>query len=104
MEAHSTLIKPNWEHSKVLNFYTAWEINTSPQENTAQVTYRMAQGSLDDWNQSRKQMRFRKDREEEHTTWAGLAGVTSTDQRQEQIKATERLGRNRWSGPGPGRK
>ena len=64
----------------------------------------MAQGSLDDCNQSRKQMRFLKVREKEHIIWAGFAGVTSTDQRQQQIKATDRLGRNRWSGPGPGRK
>ena len=49
-------------------------------------------------------MRFLKVCEEEHITWAGLAGVTSRDQRQKQIKATEMLGRNRWSGPGPGRK
>lgn len=47
------------------------------------------------WNHSEKQMRFLKFREEEHITWAGFAGVTSTDQRQEQIKATEMLGRTR---------
>lgn len=49
-------------------------------------------------------MRFLEVRKEEHITWAGLAGVTSTDQRQEQIKAAEMQGRNRWTGPGPGRK
>lgn len=49
-------------------------------------------------------MRFLKVRKEEHITWAGLAGVTSTDQRQEQIKAAEMRGRNRWTGPGPGQK
>lgn len=49
-------------------------------------------------------MSFLKVREEEHITWAGLAGVASTDQRREQIKATEILERNRWTGPGPGRK
>lgn len=31
-------------------------------------------------------MRFLKFREEEHITWAGLAGVTSTDQRQNRLK------------------
>ena len=49
-------------------------------------------------------MRLLKFREEERITWVGFAGVTNTDQRQELIKVTEMLERNRWTGPGPGRK
>lgn len=45
-------------------------------------------------------MSFLKVRKEEHITWAGLAGVTSIDQRREQIKAAEMQEGNRWTGPG----
>lgn len=94
METHSTLSKPNGTF-KSAKQDIAWRGNTqSPREHSSS-RLQNGSGNLDDWNQSRKQKRFPKVREEEHITWAGLAGVTSTDQRQEQIKATERLGRNR---------
>lgn len=102
MQARSTLLSQTGNIQKCYTGYSM-EVNTEFPENTAPSKpaewlrkpgwLQSSQGSRwGFWRLGRKSI-----------LWAGLAGVTSTDQRQQQIKATERLGRNRWSGPGPGR-
>lgn len=47
---------------------------------------------------------FLKVRKEETITWAGLAGLTNSDQSlPQQIKGAEIVRMNRWTSPGPGR-
>lgn len=99
VQTHSTLIKSDVDYSKKIEHR-----KQTPQYKHLSESLGEDGKGRKGWNHSEKQMRFLKSREEERITWVGFAGVTSTDQRQEQIKATEMLGRNRWTGPGPGRK